>query len=128
MSEVVVVTPDPEDTPKNPDPPHEDHGIEIGRLQAENDELRRRLEALDQQVESAQMTAETAIDVAVAANDKEIEEDYDSMRDEAFEEMIIALFEDEEEEEEAVIVEEPPTTEPEKPDDVKPEKKGWWVI
>ena len=127
MNEVVVVTPDPEDTPKNPDPPHEDHGIEIGRLQAENDELRRRLEALEQQVESAQMTAETAIDVAVA-NDKEIEEDYDSMRDEAFEEMIIALFEDEEEEEEAVIVEEPPTTEPEKPDDVKPEKKAWWVI
>ncbi len=127
MNEVVVVTPDPEDTPKNPDPPHEDHGIEIGRLQAENDELRRRLEALEQQVESAQMTAETAIDAAVAANDKEIEEDYDSMRDEAFEEMIIALFEDEEEEEEAVIVEEP-EPEPEKPAEVKPEKKAWWVI
>ena len=124
MNEVVVVTPDPEDTPKNPDPPHEDHGIEIGRLQAENDELRRRLEALEQQVESAQMTAENAIDVAVAANGKEIEEDYDSMRDEAFEEMIIALFEDEEE---AVIVEEP-EPEPEKPAEVKPEKKAWWVI
>ena len=126
MSETVILVPEPEPDP--PPVPDADHGIEIGRLQAENEELRKKVEEMEERVSIAERNANDAVDIALSQPETEPEPDWESFRDPAYEEEIIALFaEEDEEEEEAVIVEEPPVTEEPKEAPIE-KKKGWWII
>ena len=125
MSETVILVPEPEPDP-SPEPAA-DHGIEIGRLQAENEELRKKVEEMEERISIAERNANDAVDIALSQPELEPEPDWETFRDPAYEEDIIALFAEDEEEEEAVIVEEPPVTEEPKEAPIE-KKKGWWII
>lgn len=134
MSETVILVPEPEPDP-SPEPAA-DHGIEIGRLQAENEELRKKVEEMESRLTATEHTANEAVDIALSQPEPDIalsqpelepEPDWETFRDPAYEEDIIALFAEDEEEEEAVIVEEPPVTEEPKEAPIE-KKKGWWII
>lgn len=122
MESNVIVVPGTPDPLPNPDPPP-DHGVEIGRIQAENEELRRKIEEMQEHVAEVESTANFAADVATSpTEDQELDED--SLREPALEELLASMYAgDQDEEEEAVVVDEPPPPPP-----APPEKKKWWVI
>ena len=126
MESNVIVVPGTPDPLPNPDPPP-DHGVEIGRIQAENEELRRKIEEMQEHVGEVESTANFAADVATSVANSPIEDqelDEDSLREPALEELLASMYAgDQDEEEEAVVVDEPPPPPP-----APPEKKKWWVI
>ena len=123
MESKVIVVPSTPDPAPNPDPPtNPDHGVEIGRLMAEHEELRRKLEEMQEHVAAVESTANFAADVATIPN-PDPEPDEDSLREPALEELLAAMYAGDEDEEEAVVVDEPPPPPP-----APPEKKKWWVI
>ena len=122
MESNVIVVPGTPDPLPNPDPPP-DHGVEIGRIQAENEELRRKIEEMEEHVAEVESTANFAADVATSPT-ADPEPDEDSLREPALEELLASMYAgDQDEEEEAVVVDEPPPPPP-----APPEKKKWWVI
>lgn len=123
MESNVIVVPSTPDPAPNPDPPtNPDHGVEIGRIQAENEELRRKIEEMQEHVAEVESTANFAADVATSPIEEKVDED--SLREPALEELLASMYAgDQDEEEEAVVVGEPPPPPP-----APPEKKKWWVI
>lgn len=90
MSETVILVPEPEPDP-SPEPAA-DHGIEIGRLQAENEELRRKLEEMEERVSIAERNANDAVDIALSQPAPEPEPDWETFRDPAYEEEVLLKF------------------------------------